>query len=101
MGRRRGERPMADTVDELTVQYEENGQVLVQETAKEVLTKGVWATIMFKYRNRDRKTGELGPEQVTIRRYKKSGGQYRSQSKFNISGEKQAKEIAKVLMAWF
>jgi hypothetical protein len=92
---------MAQTVDELTVQYEEDGNVLVQETAKEVLTKGTWATVMFRYRDRDRKTGELGPEKVTIRRYKKVGGAYRAQSKFNISGEKQAKEVAAVLTKWF
>ena len=92
---------MTQTVDELTVQYEENGQVLVEETAKEVLTKGVWATVMFRYRNLDKKTGEFGADQVTIRRYQKVGGAYRVQSKFNISGEKQAKEVARVLESWF
>jgi hypothetical protein len=92
---------MAQTVDELTVRYEENGETLVEETAKEVLTKGTWATIMFRYRDRDRKTGEFGPEKVTIRRYKKVGGVYRSQSKFNISGEKQAREVAETLLKWF
>jgi hypothetical protein len=92
---------MAQTVDELTVQYEENGQVLVKETAKEVLTKGTWATIMYRYQDLDKKTGEFGPEKVTIRRYKKVGGAYRAQSKFNISGEKQAKEVARVLESWF
>lgn len=92
---------MAQTVDELTVQYEEGGEVLVKETAKEVLSKGAWATVMFKYRDRDRKTGEFGPEKVTIRRYKKVAGQYRSQSKFNISGEKQAKQVAETLLGWF
>jgi hypothetical protein len=92
---------MAQTVDELTVRYEENGETLVEETAKEVLTKGTWATIMFRYRDRDRKTGEFGPEKVTIRRYKKVGGVYRAQSKFNISGEKQAREVAETLLKWF
>jgi hypothetical protein len=49
----------------------------------------------------DKNTGEFGPEKVTIRRYKKVGGAYRAQSKFNISGEKQAKEVARVLESWF
>ena len=73
----------------------------MKETAKEVLSKGAWATVMYRYRNWDKKTGDFGPELVTIRRYKKVGGAYRAQSKFNISGEKQAKEVARVLNAWF
>lgn len=92
---------MAETVDDLTVEYKEDGQLLVKELEKEVLSKGAWSTIMYKYQDLDKKTGEFGPEKVTIRRYKKSGGVYRYQSKFNISGEKQAKQVAETLMKWF
>ena len=92
---------MAETVDELTVEYKEDDQLLVKQLDKEVLTRGAWSTVMYKYQDLDKKTGEFGPEKVTIRRYKKSGGVYRYQSKFNISGEKQAKQIAEVLGKWF
>ncbi|MBI5137837.1 MAG: hypothetical protein HZA24_10970 [Nitrospirae bacterium] len=92
---------MAETVDELTVSYSEDGREVVKELDKEVLTKGAWATLMFKYQDMDKATGEYGPTKVTIRRYKKMGGSYRPQSKFNISGEKQAKQIADVLNRWF
>ncbi len=92
---------MAETVDELTVQYEEDGKVLVKEVSKEVLTKGAWATVMYKYQDMNKASGEYGPEKVTIRRYKKVSGVYRGQSKFNISGEKQAKQVAEVLGRWF
>lgn len=92
---------MAQTVDELTIEYSEDGKVLVKETAKEVLSKGAWCTVMYKYQDLDRKTGEYGPEKVSIRRYKKMGGVYRPQSKFNISGEKQARQIAETLKRWF
>jgi len=91
---------MAETVDDLTVRYEENGEIKVQETAKAVLTKGTWATIMFRYRELDAE-GNYGPEKVTIRRYQKRGGAYRMQSKFNISGEKQARQVAEVLLGWY
>ena len=92
---------MSETIDELTIEYKEDGQTLGKELDKEVLSRGAWSTIMFKYQDMSRSTGEYGPEKVTIRRYKKAGGVYRSQSKFNISGEKQAKQIAEVLTKWF
>ncbi len=92
---------MAETVDELTVQYEEDGKILVKELAKEVLSKGAWCTVMYKYQDMNKASGEYGPEKVTIRRYKKMNGVYRPQSKFNISGEKQARQVAEVLNNWY
>ncbi len=92
---------MAETVEELTIEYSENDQILVKELDKEVLSKGAWTTIMYKYQDLNKASGEYGPEKVTIRRYKKVSGSYRPQSKFNISGEKQAKLIAGVLEKWY
>ena len=92
---------MAETVDELTVQYEEDGKVLVKEVDKAVLSKGAWCTVMYKYQDMNKASGEYGPEKVTIRRYKKMNGVYRAQSKFNISGEKQAKQVSETLTKWF
>jgi hypothetical protein len=40
---------MAETVDELTVTYEEGGVETVKELDKKVLTKGAWATVMYRY----------------------------------------------------
>ena len=45
---------MAETVDELTIEYESEGIVTVKELDKVVLTKGVWATLLFKYQDFDR-----------------------------------------------
>ncbi len=92
---------MAETVDELTINYEEDGKVLVKELHKEVLTKGAWTTIMFLYQELDRKSNEYGPRKISIRRYKKTGGVYRQQSKFNIGSEKQAKQIVEVINKWY
>ena len=58
--RSRGQCTMAETIDELTIQYEEDGQVLRKQLDKEVLSKGSWTTIMFLYQDLDRKTGEHG-----------------------------------------
>ena len=91
---------MAATVDELTVQYEEDGLVVVKEIDKAVLTKGAWATVVFRYQEWDRAKEIYSPEKYTIRRYKKSGGDYRQQSKFTISSPDQARKLIDVLEGW-
>lgn len=91
---------MAETVDELTVTYEEDGVEIVRELDKEVLSKGAWATVIFKYQDLDRQTQEYSDTRYTIRRYRKSGGIYRQQSKFNISSVAQAQKLIDVLGRW-
>ena len=88
------------TPDELTVEYEEDGQVLVKELDKVILSRGLWTTILFRYQKLVPETGEYGPSQYSVRRYKKFGGEYRPQSKFTISSDKQAREIVAALSKW-
>jgi hypothetical protein len=91
---------MAATADELTVSYTENGVEIVQELDKEILSKGAWTTILFRYRDWDRAKGEYGPDKFTIRRYQKRGGEYLPKAKFNISSRDQAKQIIVTLQRW-
>jgi len=91
---------MAADVAEITINYEEDGVLLVKELAKEVLSKGAWATVIFRFQQWDKKKGAYGPDQYTIRRYRKVGGQYSQQSKFNISSRDQAAKIAEILGRW-
>ena len=91
---------MSASVDDLTVNYVQDGVQTVKEEAKTVLTKGTWATIMYLYRNLDRKKGGFGPLRATIRRYQKRSGVYRQDSRFNISSMKQARVIADQLVKW-
>ncbi|WP_438971647.1 hypothetical protein [Methylophaga sp.] len=91
---------MAETVDELTVEYFEGEQMTVKELDKVVLTKGAWATVMFRYQDLDRKTNDFGPEKYTIRRYQKRNGEYNQRSKFNISSRDQASQIIAALTKW-
>jgi len=91
---------MAETVDELTVEYYEGEQMTVKELDKVVLTKGAWATIMYRYQDLDRKTGDFGPDKYTIRRYQKRHGEYSQRSKFNISSRDQAGQIIDALTKW-
>ncbi len=91
---------MAATVEELTINYEEDGVLLVKELDKEVLSKGAWATLIFRYRQWDRRKEEYGPDRYTIRRYQKRGGEYSAKSKFNISSRDQAEKIIAALQGW-
>ena len=91
---------MVDTVNDLTVQYEESGTVTVKELDKIVLSSGAWATIIFKYQDYNRTKEEYGPDKYTIRRYQKRNGEYQQKSKFNISSKDQAQKIIDALTSW-
>lgn len=91
---------MASEIDELTVQYEEDGLVTVKELDKRVLSKGAWSTIIFRYQDWDRRKEVYGPDKYSIRRYQKRNGQYMQKSKFNISSRDQARAIIEALEDW-
>ena len=91
---------MASTVDELTIDYEEDGIKIVEELDKVILSKGAWATVIFRYRQWQPSKEEYSPEKYTIRRYRKMNGQYKPQSKFNISSQDQAGKIIEALQKW-
>ncbi len=94
------EERMSASVDDLTVNYEENGQLVVKELDKAVLSKGAWATVLFRYQDWIAEKNTYGPDKFVIQRYKKSGGEYRRQSKFTISSADQARKIIESLQAW-
>lgn len=91
---------MAETIDEITIQYEEDGVVLVKETDKAILSKGAWTTIIFKYQQWDKAKNDYSADRYTIRRYRKMNGVYNQQSKFNISSKDQADKIIEALQKW-
>lgn len=91
---------MASTVDEITINFEEEGVLVCKELQKEILTKGSWATIMFKYQDLDKATNSFKPAKISIRRYQKRDGEYKTKSKFNISSIAQAKKVIEVLNKW-
>ena len=91
---------MASTVDEITINYTEDDVLIVKELDKEILSKGAWATVLFRYQQLDRKTKEYGKELYTVRRYQKRGDSYNQKSKFNISSKDQANKIIATLQKW-
>ncbi len=91
---------MAETVEELTVEYKDGDLVTVKELDKQVLTKGAWATIIYRYQDWDGRKEEYSKDRYTIRRYQKRNGEYNQKSKFNISSSDQAKSIIEALQKW-
>ncbi len=91
---------MAETIDELTIEYVEDGIATTKELDKVVLSKGAWSTIIYRYQDWDRAKEEYGPDKYTIRRYQKRSGTYQQKSKFNISSRDQARAIIDALEKW-
>lgn len=92
---------MADNIDDISYDYEEDGLLVRKMVEKQVLSKGSWTTIMFLYQELDKKTEQWRAPKIAIVRYKKSNGVYRKQSGFNISSEKQARQIVAAIEQWY
>ncbi len=45
---------MASNVDEITINYSEDNQLIVKELDKVILSKGAWTTIVFRYQELNR-----------------------------------------------
>ncbi len=91
---------MAETPEDLTISYEENGLETVKELDKKILSKGAWTTVIFRYQEWDNKKDDYGADKFSIRRYQKRNGQYQQKSKFNISSAAQAQGIIDALNDW-
>ena len=92
---------MAETIEELSYNYEDDGLLVRKELDKVVLTRGSWATVMFLYQELDKASGKFRAPKIAIVRFKKFRGAYRKQSSFNVSSEKQARHITDVFERWY
>ena len=91
---------MAETIDDLTIEYVEDGLTKVKEIDKKILSKGAWCTILYRYQDWNASNEAYGPDKYSIRRYQKRNGKYMQQSKFNISSKDQATKIIEALNDW-
>jgi hypothetical protein len=91
---------MAEAIDDISIEYSEEGILTTKQLDKVVLTRGAWTTIMFRYQSWDKKKQAYGPEAYSIRRYQKKAGVYQQRSKFAISNAEQAKKIIEILSQW-
>lgn len=91
---------MSETIDDLTIAFNEDGIETTKELGKHVLSKGAWTTILFRYQDWDKLKQAYGPVKYSIRRYQKRNNQYWQKSKFNISSDEQARKIVTTLSEW-
>lgn len=91
---------MTESVEELTIAFEEDGIEKTKVLDKCVLSKGAWTTILYRYQDWDPGKSDYGPTKYSIRRYQKRNNQYWQKSKFNISSDDQAKKIINALTEW-
>ena len=92
---------MASTIEEISIEYfDENGTQTVKQLDKVVLTKGAWSTIMFLVQDWDAAKEQWKAPVARIERFRKMKGEYRAQSKFNISSAAQAKQVIEILQNW-
>ncbi len=87
-------------IDDITIEYVDNDVVTCKELDKEILTRGAWTTILFKYQDWNASKQEYGPIKFSIRRYQKRNDAYWQKSKFNISSVDQANKIIDSLQKW-
>lgn len=91
---------MSETIDELTIAFSEDGTETTKELGKQVLSKGAWTTILYRYQEWDKTKQTYGAVKYSIRRYQKRNNQYWQKSKFNISSDDQARKIVEILTTW-
>jgi len=94
------ENTMAESIEDLTVEYTEDGIKTIKELDKVVLTKGAWCTVIYKIQSWNRAKQIYNPVSYTIRRYQKRSGEYQQRSRFNISSKDQAEKIIETLSKW-
>ena len=91
---------MSENAEDLTISFAEDNVEKVRELDKHILSKGAWATIIFRYQEWEAAKNDFGAIKYSIRRYQKRNNQYWQKSKFNISSDDQAKKIIQVLSQW-
>lgn len=91
---------MASKAEDLTIEYEEDGILLTKVLDREVLSAGAWATVIYRYQTWDKRNERYSKPKYTIRRYRKYNDEYRQQSKFNISSDRQAEKLIDILTEW-
>lgn len=91
---------MSATIDDITIAFSEDGIEKTRELGKQILSKGAWTTILFRYQDWDNTKQDFGAVKYTIRRYQKRNDQYWQKSKFNISSDDQARKIIEALSKW-
>lgn len=87
-----------EDLDDVTVEVEQDGDLVVRQDARAVLSRGAWPVLAFLYRERDR-DGAWGPPRVTLRKFRRQHDAWRPESKMNLSLD-EARALLSALGPW-
>jgi len=88
-------------IEELTVNWSENGVVKTKELDKRILSSSTsWATIAFLFQEADGAGGFRAPK-VSLRRYRKRGKTFVVDKHLTLSTKAQAQALAHAIGTWF
>jgi hypothetical protein len=90
---------LAETLDDIVFSYEEDGELLTEELDRIVIQKGVWAVVLFRYRDRRGAGAEFGPPKACLRRFQKTRGSYKKRDSINLS-QASAQLLVSTLQGW-
>lgn len=90
---------MAENINDITINYEDEGELLVEELEKVILNRGAWTSILFRYRERNKQTGQMGAPKAALRRYQKYQGVFKKRDAINLSAD-AAKTLVDNLQQW-
>jgi len=86
-------------LEDISIERYDEGELVLKEEDKFILSKGAWSTVMYLYRELGR-DGEFGDLKARLVRYQKRKGQYRAHSKFNLTSPKQIHQVVDKLTEW-
>ncbi len=93
---------MADGLDDIAVDFVEDGIVKVRQLDKRVLSHGGgWATIAFHYEEKDPEGPGFKPPKIALRRYRKRGDRWVVDTRFVVSSGEQARGLYDAIAVWF
>lgn len=90
---------MTENINDITINYEEEGELVVEELDKVILNRGAWTSILFRYRERERQSGQMGPPKASLRRYQKYQGVFKKRDNINLSAD-TARTLITTLDQW-
>jgi len=87
-----------EDLEDLHVEQVQDGEVVVREEGRVVLSRGARPLVCFRFRRRGT-DGEFGPPMVALVRLRKMHGGFEPESRLNLAWE-EAEAVAACLESW-
>jgi len=82
---------MASDVNEITINYKEDGLLIVKELDRVILSKGAWAAIRFRYQQWEPASNAYGPERYSAATARSRANTSRRRNSIFQAGSRQGR----------